>query len=342
MKHSSVFLAASILATAGAASAACTDVVYLQSLVRTERSWTLKAGALADSTVSTRAIPMDSLILAAPPKVPAGLTDADTAIVPLSFALDCGAETAATRVHLSVDTSKTDIRQNVTRVNTARIETSALKAVTGNSSANNKMSVIVGSGDTVTYQADWSLTAPGAARAAYVLIVPEGGQDIEGAQVGAISRAYKGRSVASSFYKLAGTYGFEAADSLAAYYAKVYRVDQAAENAQADSVRLSVVTLKGIYDTKPVSYASQGAAVGIAAARGGARALVAAVPQGWRVTGAGVATGFVRSLDGRLVRSFPAGTSFVWDGRGAEGAKVRSGAYVLGFENGEAATLVLP
>lgn len=337
MKHCSAFLAASILATAGAASATCADTLYLQSLVRTEHTIRVR-GAVTDTVKVVKSIPMDSLIQAAPPRIPAGQASLDTARILLSFTPDCGTDSVSTaKTHLAVDSFKLDLRGNAVRIPAGRIEEIRYKAVKAGWTGR-----ILSSGDTVWFQQSWVLSQPGSGSSSFSAVVYKGGQDILGAVTGAVSRKYTKSSTSIGYFTMGEELPGKGVDAVFSYYGKTYLTDAAADNAAADSAVVQLVSLVGVYDTKAVTYAPQGIAVGIAPVRGVSRAGVSAVAQGWKVTGSGVATGFVRSLDGRLVKSFPAGSSFVWDGRGAEGAKVRSGLYVVGFENAEAATLAVP
>lgn len=314
--------------------ATCTDTLFLQSLTRTEKTYRVK-GATIDSSTVTKVIALDSLLKAAPPAVPAyKLWDSATTL--LRFVPDCGSDSVspASRFRV-VDTFATDLMGAVTRKFRTAQELANLKTVSVDAHK-----VLLSAADTLDIQKSWKLTVPGQTKAVHEVVVLAGESVARGAASGAVARTFTKSSVsASSFPWSSDLPGKGVANSMS-YYLSTF-IASAAAATGADSVVVSLVAMEGVYGTTHQEYLA--APTGIAAVRKvSSRVGVSSVSEGWKVSGDKAAAGFVRRLDGRLVRSFPAGTSFVWNGRDVNGMKAGRGLYLVGLEGQGVSTLALP
>lgn len=312
--------------------ATCTDTLFLQSLTRTEKTYRIK-GATIDSSTATKKVPLDSLFLAVPSAVPAfKLWDSVTTL--LRFVPDCGSDSVSPALRLRVvDTFATDLMGAVTRKFRTAQEVTNLKAVSVDAHK-----VLLSSTDTLDIQKSWKLTVPGQTKAAHEVVVLAGEGVARGAATGAVARTFTKNSVnASSFPWSSDLPGKGVANSFD-YYLTAFTATNASG---PDSVVISLLALEGVYGTTHQDYLAT--STGIATARQASSRLgVSSVSEGWKVSGDKAAAGFVRRLDGRLVKTFPAGTSFVWNGRDANGMKAGRGLYLVGLEGQGAATLAVP
>jgi hypothetical protein len=335
MKSDALALAALILGAAAAPSlATCADTLYLQRMLRTETLYRIQ-GTSVDSSTTSRIIPLDSLVLAAPPTIPAGLTSTDTARTLLSFVPDCGSDSVTTAMTFrAVDTFVTDLKNNVTRTPAGSLQSLPFRTVTTSDAGR-----ILPSGDTIYFQAAWTLTPSGDTAVRFETVVPSGDDTIRGATTGGTAWLYKSGKVSISSYPMQDAFpGKGVASNLSTFRSGFL---SQASGSSYDSAVVRLVSLQNVYDTGAHSYAAQGA-TGIASRQVQSKVGIAAVAGGWKVTSTLAGEGFVYRFDGRLLRRFPVGSSFVWDGRDACGQSVGHGVVLVGFQGQGASVLALP
>ncbi|MEN9353295.1 MAG: hypothetical protein RL318_620 [Fibrobacterota bacterium] len=346
MRSTSAIITAVVLgASAVPAFATCADTLFLQSLTRTEKTYR-KIGNQIDSSSVVKRIAMDSLAQAAPPTVPAGEKSTDTSRILLSFSPDCGADSISTaQTFRVVDTFSTDLKGNVKRSLAGRVEEMRFKAVTTDNPG-----VQFANGDVIMFKKSWSLSLPGNTKeATYDVVIIENETAIRSAVAGGIARSYTTQATAggtstsmkSGFYGMSGQYPGKGIGAAYATFLNYFNGAFANQVAGSDSIIVRLVSLDAEYDVVHQNYAPNGV-TGIVAAPQAAKVGVANLGDGWKVSTSTPAAGFVRSLDGRMVRRFPAGASFVWNGREAAGQKAGRGVYLVGFEGQGASTLVVP
>jgi hypothetical protein len=325
-----------MLAALGAASAGatCTDSLSLASFVRTDKHYRLTSSGLVDSTVkSTTYNGTGDLIQAVPVPVPVDFNSyRDSLLLPIRFAANCGSDSVSqVKLWRSVDSAGKDKLQADVRVTAGAEVVKSMKAMAAGG-------LTFGiTGGTLSFSSYWPIADATGKDTLYYFGVLKGGAGVIGALAQARSVAYKNGDVKnmSSFpisSVLPGPAGLAAEQSI--------EVSQLQGNWKAlldagtyDSVAIDFRSLDLKYDF---------ASVGIAAHSGAAGAGVRTVANGWMMSSDVAGAGVVRSLDGRVLRQFPSGKSFQWDGRNAQGQPVAHGIYLVGFEGLDVRRVVVP
>jgi hypothetical protein len=338
MQSNSIALTAIVLggmATAASAGA-CGDTLYLQSLTRTDKTYH-KKGAAIDSATVQRSIPLDSLVLAAPAPVPSMLGQSDTLYTLLAFAPDCGTDSVSqVRLFRVVDSFSKDGMGNVKRQVVGTESSQAMRA-----SSYADPGRILPTGETVLFQQAWWVGAKGAKNPTWEPVVPPGGASAIVATSFANAWIYSANSVQTSMFPHAVDYLDKGSQASMQRY-RSYYIDTLLTKTSSDSALVVLRAYQGLYSFTRQSY-EQGSS-GIIAQRVDARSAISLqrLADGWRLTTATAAAGFVRDPQGRLLRSFPATTSFDWDGRTQNGRTAGHGIYLLGFEGQGTRVLALP
>ena len=323
------------LATAATAGA-CGDSLYLQSLTRIDKTYH-KKGTVIDSATVQRSIPLDSLVLAAPAPVPSILEQSDTLYTPLAFAPDCGTDSVSqVRLFRVVDSFSKDGMGNIKRQVVGTELPQALRAATYSDAGR-----VLPTGETVLFQRAWWVGAKNSKNPTWELVVPQGGSAAIAATSFANAWIYSGNSVQTSTFPSGVDYVDKGVQASMQRY-RGYYVDTLLAKTSSDSALVVLRAYEGIYSFAQQSYA-QGGSTGIAQ-HVEVRSTVSLqrLANGWRLTTATAATGFVRDSQGRLLRTFPAATSFDWDGHAQNGRPAARGIYLVGFEGQGARILALP
>lgn len=321
---------------ATATAGACGDSLYLQSLTRIDKTYH-KKGATIDSATVLRSIPLDSLVLAAPAPVPAMLGQSDTFYTLLAFAPDCEKDSVSqVRIFRVVDSFSKDGMGNIKRQVIGTEMLQALRAATYADQGR-----ILPTGESVLFQKAWWIGAKNATNPTWEPVVPQGGSTAIAATSFANAWIYSGNSVQPYWFPAGVDYTDKNVQISMQRYRNYY-IDTALGKSSSDSALIVLRAYEGIYSFIPQSY-SQGSSTGIAQ-RAEARSAISLqrLAAGWRLTTATAATGFVRDSQGRLLRTFPAATSFDWDGNAQNARPAARGIYLVGFEGQGAKVLALP
>ena len=322
-----------LLALLGAASAGatCTDSMSLASFVRTDKHFRLTANGVVDSSRKSASYGSGlDLQQAVPVTAPVEFSDyKDSLLLPVRFAANCGSDSVSqVRIWRGVDSAGKDKYQADVRVSSGSevLRTFKPMAIGG---------VIVGS---LTFSSYWPIESADGKRTLYYFGVLKGGSGVIGALTQSRAVAYKGGHVVSmQSYPMVST--LPGADELASTQST-----QVAALLNDWKAKLS----DGTYDSATIDFRSLDlkydfASTGVAVRAGVTGASVLRTQaDGWLLASRIAAPGAVRTLDGRLLRRFPAGTSFLWDGRNSQGQQVTRGVYLMGFEGQAFQRLVVP
>ena len=323
------------LATAATAGA-CGDSLYLQSLTRIDKTYHMK-GTTIDSATVQRSIPLDSLVLAAPAPVPSMIGQSDTFYTLLAFAPNCGTDSVSqVRLFRVVDSFSKDGMGNVKRQIVGSELSQSLRAAVYSDAGR-----ILPTGETVLFQQAWWIGPKGASSPTWEPVVPQGGSAAIAATSFAKAWLYSGNSVQTSMFSPGVDYTDKGVQISTQRY-RNYLVDTLIAKTSHDSAAVVIRAYESVYAFTQQSYV-QGGSTGIAQ-HAEARSTVSLqrLANGWRLSTTTTAVGFVRDSQGRLLRTFPAATSFDWDGHTQNGRPAARGIYLVGFEGQGARILALP
>ncbi len=341
MKKPLAVLSLAVVATvAGPVKAACTDTLYLQSFQKIQKTYHVQKSGAIDSTVETVPVRASEglldLSLFAPVDVPTTYTTlTDSAALPVAFAAGCGDDgTSNVRMWHVVNAPSTNALGVATR-SVTRSESVRSLNVTRQSTTY----YLSGLGDTLKFQSFYKITPVGSSVLEDYIGVLNADDSAVGAQVGARAVLYKSGSGSIRSFTTSAclpstglTYNMRSeADSLLALKSQVTGGDY-------DSLQVTVTGYATVYRTSALSYMASTTGISRATSREPLRVIRTAA--GWKLSSPVAAAGFIRDASGRLLRSFPAGTSFTWDGT-VSGAAVH-GVYLIGFEGRGARVLAVP
>lgn len=323
------------LATAATAGA-CGDSLYLQSLTRIDKTYHMK-GATIDSATVQRSIPLDSLVLAAPAPIPSMVGQADTLYTLLAFAPNCGTDSVSqVRTFRVVDSFSKDGMGNVKRQIVGSEVPQTLRAAVYSDPGR-----ILPSGETVLFQQAWWIGAKGASSPTWELVVPQGGSAAIAATSFANAWIYSGNSVQTSTFPSGVDYVDKGVQASMHRYGGYY-VDTLLAKTSHDSALIVLRAYEGTYSFTQQSYVQGGSTGIVHHAEARSAVSLQRLADGWRLSTTTAAVGFVRDSQGRLLRTFPAATSFDWDGHAQNGHQAARGIYLVGFEGQGARILALP
>lgn len=328
------FALGSLAATATAD--ACGDSLYLQSLTRIDKTYHVR-GTVIDSATVQRSIPLDSLVLAAPAPIPLTLEQSDTFYTPIAFAPNCGTDSVSqVRVFRVIDAFSKDGMGNVKRQVIGTELSQPLRVATYSDPGR-----ILPTGETVLFQQAWWIGTKNAKNPTWEPVVPQGSSTAIAATSFAKAWIYSSNSVQTSMFMPGVDYTDKGVQiSLQRY--RSYLIDTVLGKVGHDSATAVLRAYEGVYSFTQQSY-TQGGSSGIAQ-HPDIRSAVSLqrLANSWRLTTTTAAVGFVRDSQGRLLRTFPAATSFDWDGHAQNGHQAARGIYLVGFEGQGAKILALP
>jgi len=326
-----------LLALLGAASAGatCTDSMSLASFVRTDKHFRLTVNGLVDSSQKSASYGGGlDLLQAVPVTVPVDFsTYRDSLLLPVRFAANCGSDSVSqVRLWRAVDSSGKDKYQADVRVSSGSEVQRSFKPMALGAQG------FAITGGVLSFTSYWPIASASGKETLYYFGVLKGGSGVVGALAQSRSVAYKGGEVKnmSSFPMVSVLPGPQGLASEQASQVGEFQNSWKAKLADGtyDSVAINFRSLDLKYDFASASIAVRTGAAGASVLRTRA--------DGWLLTSDVAAPGAVRTLDGRLLRRFPAGTSMLWDGRNAQGQQVTRGVYLMGFEGQAFQSLIVP
>jgi hypothetical protein len=328
-------LGGAVLAQAGA----CRDTVYLQGLTRTAKTFRYTSSS-ADSNATTEAMltssgsALDSIL---PVPVPTAFSSyVDSLSLPLAFAANCpGDSVSSVLLWRAVDSAGSGGRIRLGAQRTEALQARAFFDTTY---------FLVPGGDTIKLSQYWPVGHAGHADSLYQIGTLFGDDSLRGGFLETRALLYKGNSINMLRYPMAATLpgaGLTAMqkEQIGAYQAYADSV----KSGRYDSLVIASWGYASVYGSAARSYSS-GSSTAIASRTAASSAALKVSYDGtaWTASAAKASVGFVRGLDGRQVRAFPAASSFTWDGSSASGQRLSRGVYVLGFEGQGAKAVVLP
>lgn len=330
------------LATAAAAGT-CTDTLYLQSFTRYQKTCHIKKNGIVDSTkdsvsvVSTAGRLDPSLIL--PISRPVGF-DADTVLAPLAFAANCGSDSISNvRFWRGIDAPGAGNYGVETRVTSGgEITLQEVVRQLGSTNYSNP------DGSIVQFLSYYPIS-PKRGASAYDIGVLDTSVGALGGIVGSQAVLYKGNfAVNMQYYSMLGTLPTSGITYAMSYQKAAFlKYADSVTHGSYDSLRLTSVAYATLYKKTALTYeASNPTGISARASAASPSFALLRTVEGWRLTTATAATGFVRDSQGRLLRTFPAATSFDWDGHAQNGRPAARGIYLVGFEGQGARILALP
>lgn len=345
MQSNRITLTAIILggmATAASAGA-CADTLYLQSFTRYQKTCYIMKNGAVDSTkdsvsvVSTAGHLDPSLIL--PISRPVRF-DADTVLVPLAFAANCGSDSISNvRFWRGIDAPGTGNYGVETRVTSgSEILQQEVVRQLGSIDYGNP------DGSLVHFLSYYPISPKGKA-STYDIGVLDTNVGAQGGLVGTQAILYKGNAAVNmQYYPMLGTLPASGITYAMSYQKAAFlKYADSVTHGNYDSLRLTSVAYATLYKKNVLTYkTSNPTEISTRALAASPSFSLQRMADGWRLSTATAAVGFVRDSQGRLLRTFPAATSFDWDGHAQNGRPAARGIYLVGFEGQGARILALP